>query len=201
MPAQRRRPVKAALETWLRDFTHAARSLGRAPGFTPIVVATLALAIGVNAAIFSVVNAVLLHPLPFAHADRLVHIASTAPGTDQPEEFGVPDELYVEYRESAPGLEDVGLYGTGSSTTRAEGYVDRALRDPGDAVIFHDVGRAAAARPVAQRSGRQPRCRPQLLALAVLVQVRSRGDWQELHLRSPDPCRDRHHETGVPLSG
>ena len=113
------------VERWLRDFKHAARSLVRAPGFTVVVVATLALAIGANAAIFSVVRAVLLERLPFPDADRLIHIGSTAPGTDQPAEFGVPDELYFEYRESVPGLEDLGLYGTGSSTTRAEGQVDQ----------------------------------------------------------------------------
>jgi len=83
---------------------------------------------------------VLLQPLPFEHADRLVHIASTAPGTDQPEEFGVPDELYVEYRESAPGLEDVGLYGTGSSTTRAEGYVDQLFVTQATPSFFTTLG-------------------------------------------------------------
>src|SRR6188768_949101 len=109
------------LETWIRDFRHAARGLARTPGFTLVVVATLALAIGANTAIFSVVKVVLLEPLPFPNADRIVHIGGTAPGTDQPDELGVPDELYFEYRDSVPGLEDLGLYGTGSSTTRAEG--------------------------------------------------------------------------------
>ena len=109
------------MDRWIRDFKHAARSLVRVPGFTLVVVLTLALAIGANAAIFSVVNAVLLEPLPYPNADRLVHIGGTAPGTDQPAELGVPDELYFEYRESVPGLEDIALYGTGSSTTRAEG--------------------------------------------------------------------------------
>ena len=85
--------MKPVLERWIRDFTHAARSLARAPGFTFVVVATLALAIGANATIFSVVNAVLLEPLPFPHADRLVYIAATAPGTDQPAEFGVAAKL------------------------------------------------------------------------------------------------------------
>ena len=113
------------LEKWLKDFKHAARSLVRAPGFTAIVVATLALAIGANTAIFSVVNVVLLRPLPFPDADRLVHIGGTAPGTDQPAELGVPDELYLEYRDSVLGLEDIGIYGTGSSTSRAEGHVDQ----------------------------------------------------------------------------
>jgi putative ABC transport system permease protein len=128
------------LETWIRDFKHAARSLARAPGFTLIVVATLALAIGANAAIFSVVNAVLLRPLPFPNADRLVHIAGTAPGTDQPGEFGVADELYFEYRESAPGIEDIALYGTGSSTTRAEGHVDQLFLTQATPSFFTTLG-------------------------------------------------------------
>src|SRR5262245_41003627 len=110
-------------EKWMRDLTQAARSLVRAPGFTLIVIATLALPIGANTAIFSLVKAVLLEPLPYPNADRLVHIGGTAPGTDQPEELGVPDELYVEYHENVKGLEDIALYGTGSSTSRADGHV------------------------------------------------------------------------------
>jgi hypothetical protein len=97
------------MERWIRDFTHAARSLARSPGFTLVVVATLA--IGATATIFSVVDAVLLKPLPFPNADRLVYIAGTAPGTDQPEELGVADELYLAYKESVPGIEDIALYG------------------------------------------------------------------------------------------
>ena len=128
------------MESWIRDFKHAARSLARAPGFTLIVVVTLALAIGANAAIFSVVNAVLLEPLPFPNADRLVHIAGTAPGTDQPEELGVADELYFEYRESVPALEDLGLYGTGSSTTRAEGQVDQLFVTRATPSFFTTLG-------------------------------------------------------------
>ena len=128
------------LERWIRDFTHAARSLARAPGFTLVVVVTLALAIGANTAIFSVVDAVLLEPLPFPHADRLVDIAGTAPGTDQPAEFGVPDELYFEYREHVDGLEDIGLYGTGSSTTRAEGQVDQLFVTQATPSFFTTLG-------------------------------------------------------------
>jgi putative ABC transport system permease protein len=128
------------LQRWTKDFLYAARSLGRAPGFTLVVVATLALAIGANAAIFSVVNAVLLEPLPFPHADRLVHIGGTAPGTDQPEEMGVPDELYFEYRESVPALEDIALYGTGSSTTRVDGQVDQLFLTRATPSLFTTLG-------------------------------------------------------------
>src|SRR5918996_4035323 len=128
------------LERWIRDFTHAARSLARAPAFTLVVVTTLALAIGANAAIFSVVDAVLLEPLPYPHADQLVHIGGTAPGTDQPAQFGVPDELYFEYRESVPALEDIALYGTGSATTRAEGQVDQLFVTQATPSFFTTLG-------------------------------------------------------------
>jgi len=137
------------LEKWTRDFTQAARSLVRAPGFTLIVVATLALPIGANTAIFSLVKTVLIQPLPFPNADRLVHIAGTAPGTDQPEEIGVPDELYVEYRESVRALEDIGLYGTGSSTSRAEGHVDQLFLTQATPSLFTTLG----AQPL---HGRRP---------------------------------------------
>ena len=127
-------------ESWLRDLKHAVRGLARTPGFTITVVATLALAIGANVAIFSVVRVVLLKPVPFPNADRLVHIGGTAPGTDQPEEFGVPDELYFAYRESVPGIEDGGIYGTGSSTTRAEGQVDQLFVTQATPSFFTTLG-------------------------------------------------------------
>lgn len=130
----------AAAERWIKDFTHAARSLAGARAFTLVVVTTLALAIGANVAIFSVVDAVLLAPLPFPDADRLIHIDGTAPGTDQPEQLGVPDELYFEYRESVSALQDVALYGVGSSTTRAEGQVDQLFVTRATPSFFTTLG-------------------------------------------------------------
>src|SRR5260370_17420907 len=74
---------------WLEAFSeasrYAARSLGKNPGFVAVVVFSLALGIGANSTIFSVMNALLYRPLPYGHAERLVVIWETP--------LGHPDSL------------------------------------------------------------------------------------------------------------
>ena len=67
------------MEPLLQDLRYAIRMLLKKPGFTAVVVITLALGIGVNTAIFSVVNGVLLQPLPFKDAHRLVAVREFNP--------------------------------------------------------------------------------------------------------------------------
>ena len=77
---------------------HAARNLLRTPGFALVTILTLALGIGANTAIFSVVNAVILRPLGYPQPDRLVYISSQFPkmGFDQ---FWVSPPEFLEFQE------------------------------------------------------------------------------------------------------
>ena len=68
------------MDTWFQDLRYAVRVLGKAPGFAAVTIITLTLGIGVNTAIFSIVNTVLFRALPYREADRLVRIVPGAPG-------------------------------------------------------------------------------------------------------------------------
>ena len=110
---------------WISDFRHAWRALVRTPGFLVTSVATLALAIGAVVGMFSVVNTVLLRPLPFPDSDRLVVVSGTAPGSDLPERFGLGPEFYLHYKERSRLLDGISLFFGGTSTLRTDDRVER----------------------------------------------------------------------------
>jgi putative ABC transport system permease protein len=106
------------LETLLQDVRYGARMLRKSPGFTFVAVLTLALGIGANTAIFSIINAVLLRPLPFYAQDRLVGLWETenAPGNYP---FAGPD--YMDWQAQTKTLEGTSAYGYRSSMNASTG--------------------------------------------------------------------------------
>jgi predicted permease len=98
-----------------RDVRQAARRLARTPMFTVATLITLALGIGANTAIFSIVNSALLKPLPFLEPDRLVGLWQTAPGVNIADlSASIAD--YVTYREESRTLADVALWKSNALT-------------------------------------------------------------------------------------
>jgi putative ABC transport system permease protein len=110
---------------WMTDLRHSWRGLLRTPGFLITSVGTLALAIGAVTGMFNVVNTVLLQPLPFPNADRLVVLSGTAPGSDLPERFGLGFDFYFEYKENSKLLDGIFAFGGGTSTLRTDNRVER----------------------------------------------------------------------------
>src|SRR5438105_5033760 len=90
-----------------QDLRFALRSLRREPAFTAIAVITLALGIGANTAIFSVINAVMLTPLPYREPHRLVMLWETRPGSDRPL---VSYPNFKDWRQRQRGFEDIAVY-------------------------------------------------------------------------------------------
>ena len=89
------------------------RRLVRTPMFTLITLITLAAAIGANTAVFSVVDGVLLNPLPYPHPEELVAVAHAAPGLNLPKLSMAPSHYFI-YREQGRTFQDIGLYNNDS---------------------------------------------------------------------------------------
>jgi putative ABC transport system permease protein len=122
-----------------RDVSHAARSLRRSPGFAAIAVSTLALGIGATTAIFSVLSAVLLRPLPYQDADRLVQVLSPPPVANYPRAgLALLPSYFFALRDGVRTLEHVAGYVNTNAT----------LTGVGDAVGLNGIEVTASAFPL-----------------------------------------------------
>src|SRR6202007_529669 len=113
-----------AMKTLWNDVRYGLRMLAKNPGLTVIAVLTLALGIGANTAIFSVVNAVLLRPLPFEEPDRLVDIWHTPPQASFPgiPTFAVSPANFLDWRGRSQAFEGMSAYGFGRYTLTGTGH-------------------------------------------------------------------------------
>lgn len=173
-----------------RELGQAARALAKRPGYAAVAVTTLALGIGATVTIFTVVQSVLLRPLPYPDSGRIVAIRHHAPGIGMPE------------LESSPGL--ITHYREGSTTlTRGAGYEGRALNVTGGTsrperlravAVTPEMFDVLATRPALGRAFQNADALPGAAPVAIL----SDAVWRSRFGGPPDIVGQRVELDGIP---
>ena len=130
-----------------QDLRYAARSLRRSPGFTIVAIITLALGLGATTAIFTLLNAVVLQPLPYHEPGRLVDIGTRWPGIKADLRYGISPANFFYFRDHSRTLEDAGIYTTGEFTITGNDRPERVRVAEASAGVL----RALRARPALGR--------------------------------------------------
>lgn len=125
------------------DLRHAARALAKSPVFTAVTVLTLALGIGANSAIFSLVNAVLLRPIGYQDPERLMMIHEVIPESKVPR-FGVSPADYLDLDQYQGSFTDLGVYRTKSVELSGTGNPESVAIAETSAAVFPLLGVGAA---------------------------------------------------------
>ena len=138
----------ASIEDFFRDIRYGGRALLRAPGFTIIATLTLALGIGATTAMFSVVNGILLRPLPYPEQDRLIELVHSV-GSGQ---ILASPAVYFGYRDHSRTFEAVGLWDWDASPVTVTGVGEpESVRS---VEVTHEVLGMLGATPALGRSFR-----------------------------------------------
>ena len=127
--------------TLLQDLRYGLRMLAKNPGFATVALLTLALGIGANTTIFSVANAVLLRPLPFAAPDRLVRVVSVRLPANAPDNASYLD--FLDWRARNHVFESMAVFRTGDFTLTGQGDATHLA----GAVVSADLFRLLGVRP------------------------------------------------------
>jgi putative ABC transport system permease protein len=153
----------------VQEFKQAARSLARVPVFSLAAVLTLALGIGANTAIFSVINGVVLRPLPFAKPNQLVYITSQFSKMNL-DHFPLDGAEFIELRERNRSFKEVGAYAVGAVNVGA----DESPRRVTSAIASASLFTAMAVPPLAGRTFHEDETLPNGPSVAVI----SRDLWR-----------------------
>src|SRR5262245_25750961 len=158
-------------DTMYQDLRYSLRMLAKRPGFTLIAVLTLALGIGANAAIFSVVNAALLRPYPHIDTDRWAYLNErpSVEGLKGGRGLAVSIPNYLDWKRQSQSFSDMILWQGWSYSITGVGYPERLQA----AIITPDVFPALGVAPVAGRFF-APSDEPQQLERRVVI---SYGLW------------------------
>src|SRR5688572_27629745 len=171
--------ICSVMNAMLQDVRYAVRALRRNAGLTVVIVVSLAIGIGANTAIFSVVNALLLEPLPYPDPERLAVLWLRSPGINIPQDWPSPGQ-YIDLRSENRSFDEMsisrGRSGTLLGIGRAHGARGGAEPHPDDGA---PAGAAAHRRRQRDRPGRRRRADP--------------GDGEPAVWRERDRPRHLHH--------
>ena len=170
------------MQTVLQDLRYAVRTLGRAPVYTAIAVLTLALGIGANTAIFSVIHGVLLKDLPFANGERMVRLKQPV-SAGEIDDAGFSVQEVADLRAKSRSLETIVEYHSMSFNLLRRGEPQRVQTGVVSANYFDALG----VRPLIGRAFRDGEDRPGATPVLVL----SYRFWRERLGRQHDYRQDR----------
>lgn len=123
-----------------REARHAGRALVRAPVFTVVAVLTLGLGVGATTAMWSLIDAVVLRPLPFPEQDRLVQLRHAVPGISETDLWGSSVASYFHYQDNSRTLESVGAFITSVFTLAADDGAERVSGAQVTPALFGTLG-------------------------------------------------------------
>jgi predicted permease len=183
------------LDTITRELRHAARSLARSRGFTAAAIVTLALGIGAATAIFTMLDAVVLRPLPFANADRLVQLTSPVPKFKGDTLWGLARHEEFYFKDNSRSIEDIGVYQDAEVTVGGDGSdhpAERARAAQASAGLFRVLGITPELGRNILLDDNRPRTRT--------VVVLGHGYWQRRFGGDPDILGKAIDVDGYPMT-
>ena len=151
----------------LTDMRYAVRQMLKAPGFTTVAVLTLAFGVGASSAVFSIVNAAMLRPLPYPHQDRLVRVLELLPKLGR---FAVAPANFLDWRAQNTVFDGIAAFGVGFETLVGTESAERIPRTTVSWNVFDVLG----VSPALGRTFRQDEDLPKQNNVVVL----SHGMWQ-----------------------
>ena len=184
-----------------QDVRYALRTLRKTPGFSAVVILTLALGIGATTAIFSVLDGVLIRPMPYPDIERMLTLTER---TTEGRGMSVSWPDFQDWRDQNQVFEYLGVYRPTTATLTGGDQPERLNASSGVLRSVRRHRRAAARRPGVRRGGRSARHRSrgrgERAALAQSLWRRPGAGRPRDHPQRTGPHRDRHHAGGDALS-
>jgi putative ABC transport system permease protein len=177
----------------IQDLRFALRQMAKKPGFTAVVVLTMALGIGANAAIFSVLDAVLLRPLPYNHPDQLIKVWSRFTGIGIPNDQNwVSAPEFRDFKQLNHSFSDLAAIQSGSVNLGVKGSPQRVVGASVSPSLFPMLG----AQPLVGRTFLNEEAQPGRDHVVVL----SYGIWRRVFAGNPAVVGSTIDIDGVPMS-